>query len=1340
MDHQVEEDNPHFSWELNTTALGPVPVSLDRLLEEELDDDGQLVTSTDTSIIRQSLRVYGSVYLCFLLIFCYMRAKYPKWYNIRSWVPQLKCELAQTQTYGILNWAWKVLYVNDLELVEQIGMDALCFCRSLRMGLKLAFFGSFCAIFLLPMYYTAPDSEETQYLQDSFVLLSVSNLPSGSSRFAGTVLATYFISLFALYLITKEYSWYIQMRHHYLALPRPQNYAIYVSGIPHRYRSSFGLRDYFQKTTRAVVEAYLAMDIPSLEQKVSKRDKVVSQLERAMVLEMNRDKQSKAVALGQFAKTTLTNAKTSLGNSFQSQKSQASSQRSGSAIERLETELDQLNQEISLRIGEVLNQNDKHRQHLRRSQPFRASGASRHLDVDINGEEDESQSSSKKGTRGPSGRTSFSRFSWRRGGRSSSGRPRSPPATLLSHNTSNQNNDSSMSLQPSLPSLEPIPESQSPKTETSPKRSPLKRDEEELVDEEYPPDRLLMPLGLSSNERASSSPTLDSTIRDSHLFRSNGSDLTMTVHDNDDNEANDDDEEATFGYLASEKVLSPDTTEEKDEQGVHPFLQIFGLGEISGSMDPDDDEHNDNVEDDDDYSGNDSTISTTNNSYQDLPKAFSAEAREGMTPVTLDTIVDYDSTPPRRSRKDTEATMQINNRTESSYMEGIDGDEEALDGVPELGRDKFPTPLKDNRRGHFRHKSRSESDLSKIAKQIKSYHQPVPLEISNQPRPPKKDIGDMRPRINTRRSFDGWNFPGRSSLGRLSSGRTSDSREEETSNASSTERDRRSLAKIHRQLLSTEHSVVGRRLSTAAISSSRAVSDSIKKVRDSEAMRKASDHASSGVRKAKEGAAKSVKLTVDGVKKSKDLGVKTIQKAPEVGAKIVASAQAFAPRILRMKGDGNPREAGFVVFENFYSTHSARQMIQSSKATKMEIQAAPRPEDVFWPNVGLPAKAKRTGRLTSIAATVALCIFWSIPTSFISSLTELNSLKQRLPRLGTAVENNPWLEDVLAVMAPLLLLFLNESILPFVLKYFSRWEGHVSSPALEAALFSKLCFFAITQTFFISSISGTISAELENILNNPDELSQLLANSLPAQSSYMLQIIFVSTFVLQGVELIRAWPLGLALIRRYVGPNLTAKERRTTWKHVLTPLEDPPEFEHAEVYAQLVLFYVVFFVYSSIAPMVSVFMAPCCLICESGYRYHFIHNHKPTPDSGGTMYKTFINVVLVSMLIGQVTLMGLLALKDTVYALPSLLPLSALTVLYMVQVLPKKTHAANFLPAMTCVELDEDQDLHRPLLGGGRYLQPALLRPRIYPDVEESENDTGANLPFEDTSEVKPVV
>ena len=128
----------------------------------------------------------------------------------------------------------------------------------------------------------------------------------------------------------------------------------------------------------------------------------------------------------------------------------------------------------------------------------------------------------------------------------------------------------------------------------------------------------------------------------------------------------------------------------------------------------------------------------------------------------------------------------------------------------------------------------------------------------------------------------------------------------------------------------------------------------------------------------------------------------------------------------------------------------------------MLVEPAPDPEEIFWPNVGLPAQSRRSGRMLSLFATSVLCLFWSIPMAFFSSLTEVNSLKEKLPNLGELTAKHRFLESLLALMAPLLLLIMNELILPFILKYFATWEGHVGASLLDASLFVKLCAFVVS--------------------------------------------------------------------------------------------------------------------------------------------------------------------------------------------------------------------------------------------------------------------------------------
>jgi hypothetical protein len=348
MAHSIEDDHEFFIMQpryLEGDSMAPT-----------ISPTIELVVSTnnDAQIIRDTLRVYGSLYLVFFLTFCIVRKRYPKLYNIRSWVPEMKSELAATQNYGFISWAWQVFRVDDDELLKNIGMDGLCFLRCLRLGAKLSFVGVLNSIWLIPMFLTAEDSPATEYLTDNFALMSVANLPPGSPRFAGVVVAAYVILFFTLYLINKEYSWFIEYRHKFMSQRIPRNYAIYVSGIPEHLRSDYALTDFFRNSSwnSAVVEAHMAMDIPSLEADVARRNIVIEKLEHALAKE-------KIKGIVATHRTFHLENATKMGKVTKKVDS----------VEAYEQELRQLNNDISLAIGKVKNQNHRLRHHLKKGPP-----------------------------------------------------------------------------------------------------------------------------------------------------------------------------------------------------------------------------------------------------------------------------------------------------------------------------------------------------------------------------------------------------------------------------------------------------------------------------------------------------------------------------------------------------------------------------------------------------------------------------------------------------------------------------------------------------------------------------------------------------------------------------------------------------------------------------------------------------------------------------------------------------------------------------------------------------------------------------------------------------------
>jgi len=231
----------------------------------------------------------------------------------------------------------------------------------------------------------------------------------------------------------------------------------------------------------------------------------------------------------------------------------------------------------------------------------------------------------------------------------------------------------------------------------------------------------------------------------------------------------------------------------------------------------------------------------------------------------------------------------------------------------------------------------------------------------------------------------------------------------------------------------------------------------------------------------------------------------------------------------------------------------------------------------------------------------------------------------------------------------------------------------------------------------------------------------LLARSLPAQSTYFIQILLVDTFIRLSVEILRVLPLGMAALRRIVGPNLTKKERNSVFL-MLHPLSDPWDFPGAEIFGEGVLYFVVLFVYAPIAPITCFFLLFCWLLMGSCYRNQFFYNYGKVPDSGGTMWRYFISISLGCMLIAQFTLVGMLALKKAPIQSILMIPLIIITILFNFYIGMKHFYVTNHLPTRLCLQLDR-----KHYANGGldfsfvkrKYLQPALLEHELHSSRSE---------------------
>jgi hypothetical protein len=136
----------------------------------------------------------------------------------------------------------------------------------------------------MPIYAVADTSDETAYITDAIIEVTIAHVPSESKSLIATTVAAYFVFGYTMYLIYKEFEWFIEQRQKFLKRPVARNYAIYVQGIPTEYRTNASLVNFFQQcySEDTILEATVRVNTPNLSKVVAKRDSVVANLEHAI--------------------------------------------------------------------------------------------------------------------------------------------------------------------------------------------------------------------------------------------------------------------------------------------------------------------------------------------------------------------------------------------------------------------------------------------------------------------------------------------------------------------------------------------------------------------------------------------------------------------------------------------------------------------------------------------------------------------------------------------------------------------------------------------------------------------------------------------------------------------------------------------------------------------------------------------------------------------------------------------------------------------------------------------------------------------------------------------------
>ncbi|KAK9766773.1 phosphate metabolism protein 7 [Basidiobolus ranarum] len=334
-----------------------------------------------------------------------------------------------------------------------------------------------------------------------------------------------------------------------------------------------------------------------------------------------------------------------------------------------------------------------------------------------------------------------------------------------------------------------------------------------------------------------------------------------------------------------------------------------------------------------------------------------------------------------------------------------------------------------------------------------------------------------------------------------------------------------------------------------------------------------------------------------------------------------------------------PRKASaFITFRSQISAHLAVQSLAHNKPLVMEGRYLEvNPKEVIWENLNMFSLERYIRKTVAIGLGAGLIVLWFIPATFVTALFNIQKLAVLIPPLKGMENWNSAIIGIIQGVLPSLGMSILMNLLPHILALLSRYEGLVRDSDIQISVMTKYFFFLIVNVLLVTTFVGGVFNVLHELTNNPGAVIDLLATSLPTASTFFITYVVLNGLSGGAKELLQAVPFLL----RFVTTSLLPKTPRR-----LTRLKAMPCIQWGTFFPQHTLVFVIGIVYSTIAPLLLIFVTTYFLIFYFVYHHQFQYVYDFSKfQSGGLLFPKAIYHMFVGLYIYHLTMAGLVSAK-----------------------------------------------------------------------------------------------
>jgi hypothetical protein len=365
-------------------------------------------------------------------------------------------------------------------------------------------------------------------------------------------------------------------------------------------------------------------------------------------------------------------------------------------------------------------------------------------------------------------------------------------------------------------------------------------------------------------------------------------------------------------------------------------------------------------------------------------------------------------------------------------------------------------------------------------------------------------------------------------------------------------------------------------------------------------------------------------------------------------------------------GSYKTSSTAFVTFKTRVACSMAYQMFLSTDHYTMKVSPAPQPGDIQWNNVAIAQHQVETRKTVANIIFYIGALFWSVVVAGISTISDLDNLAKRYTWIQSYQDT--YFYEIMSDYLASLLLVIALALLPIFFDFSARtYEGIKLESRIQDSVLSR--YFAYQVVNVIISVGlGSVLTNLNDIIEQPTKILEILGQKIPSFSAYFANLLIVKTFTALPIEMLRIWPL------IQVGSlACTINEKRCSWRYLHTGIFATPEFTYAWYYPSMLMVLMIINIYALISPLILPFALLYFVFIFFLYKYQLLYVFQNNYQAGGMMWEYVFRYSMMTLIIGTLSVVcyfGIRIIEATSGAptqsgpLYALLPLPILTYLY----------------------------------------------------------------------------